>query len=88
MKIDPQFSSYWSTFIFQSLYALIASIGATFFILFAMVVLNFEHSPMVGTVLGMMVIGYLQDAAIAIITYVILLVFISYYAKLFIRDLT
>jgi CBS-domain-containing membrane protein len=55
--------------------------------LFAMVVLDFEHPPAAGTALGMTVTGYSQDAAIAIITSVILLAFISHYAKPFIRDL-
>ena len=55
--------------------------------LFAMVVLDFEHPPAAGTALGMTVTGYSQDAAIAIITSVILLALISHYAKPFIRDL-
>ena len=55
--------------------------------LFAMVVLDFEHPPAAGTALGMTVTGYSQDAAVAIITSVILLAFISHYAKPFIRDL-
>ena len=60
------------------------SVGITLFI---MVVMDFEHPPAAGTALGMTVTGYSQDAAIAIITSVILLALISHYAKPFIRDL-
>lgn len=61
--------------------------GAVGITLFAMVVLDFEHPPAAGTALGMTVTGYSQEAAIAIITSVIVLAFISHYAKPFIRDL-
>jgi len=60
------------------------SIGIT--ILF-MVVLDFEHPPAAGTALGMTIFGYSSSAAMAILISVILLAFIGYITKPFLKDL-
>jgi len=60
------------------------SIGIT--VLF-MVVLDFEHPPAAGTALGMTLVGYSSSAAMAIFISVILLAFIGYVAKPFLKDL-
>ena len=60
------------------------SIGIT--ILF-MVVLDFEHPPAAGTALGMTLVGYSSSAAMAILISVILLAFIGYITKPFLKDL-
>ncbi len=53
----------------------------------ALVAMDFERRTAGVTALDMTVAGYSQDAAIAIITSVIMLAFISHYAKPFVRDL-
>ena len=60
------------------------SIGIT--ILF-MVILDFEHPPAAGTALGMTLVGYSSSAAMAILISVILLAFIGYITKPFLKDL-
>ena len=74
---------FMSVLFFSALWYALA-VGIT---LLLMVVLDFEHPPAAGTALGMTVTGYSQDAAVAILTSVILLAIISHYAKPFIRDL-
>jgi len=60
------------------------SIGIT--ILF-MVILDFEHPPAAGTALGMTLVGYSSSAAMAIFVSVVLLAFIGYIIKPFLKDL-
>ena len=60
------------------------SIGIT--ILF-MVILDFEHPPAAGTALGMTLVGYSSSAAMAIFVSVVLLAFIGYITKPFLKDL-
>ena len=60
------------------------SVGITVFI---MVVFDLEHSPATGTALGMTLFGYNSSSSFAIFMSVILLAFISYVAKPFLRDL-
>ena len=60
------------------------SIGITLFI---MVVMDFEHPPAAGTALGMTLVGYTSSSAVAIIISIVILAFISYAAKPFLRDL-
>ena len=60
------------------------SVGITLFI---MVVMDFEHPPAAGTALGMTLVGYTSSSAVAIIISVLILAFISYVAKPFLRDL-
>jgi len=60
------------------------SVGITVFI---MVVFDLEHPPAAGTALGMTLVGYNSSSSFAILISVILLAFISYVAKPFLRDL-
>ena len=60
------------------------SVGITLFI---MVVMDFEHPPAAGTALGMTLVGYTSSSAVAIIISIVILAFISYAAKPFLRDL-
>jgi len=60
------------------------SIGIT--VLF-MVVLDFEHPPAAGTSLGMTLMGYSNSSAIAIIVSILILAFLSYILKPFLKDL-
>ncbi|MBL7014642.1 MAG: HPP family protein [Candidatus Marinimicrobia bacterium] len=60
------------------------SVGLT---LFVMVITDTEHPPAAGTALGMTIVGYSNEAGVAIITSVILLALIHYFAKPFIKDL-
>ena len=60
------------------------SVGITVFI---MVVFDLEHPPATGTPLGMTLVGYNSSSSFAILISVILLAFISYVAKPFLRDL-
>ena len=50
-------------------------------------VMDFEHPPAAGTALGMTLVGYTSSSAVAIIISVLILAFISYVAKPFLRDL-
>ena len=52
-----------------------------------MVVMDFEHPPASGTALGMTLVGYTSSSAVAIIISIVILAFISYAAKPFLRDL-
>ncbi|MDP6297179.1 MAG: HPP family protein [Candidatus Marinimicrobia bacterium] len=60
------------------------AVGISFFI---MVVTDTEHSPAVGTALGMTIVGYSHKAAIGISLGVIILALISRYMKSHIRNL-
>ena len=60
------------------------SVGITVFI---MVVFDLEHPPAAGTALGMTLVGYNSSSSFAILICVILLGFISYVAKPFLRNL-
>ena len=60
------------------------SVGITVFI---MVVFDLEHPPAAETALGMTLVGYNSSSSFAIFMSVILLAFISYVAKPFLRDL-
>ena len=60
------------------------SVGITLFI---MVVMDFEHPLAAGTALGMTLVGYTSSSAVAIIISIVILAFISYAAKPFLRDL-
>ena len=60
------------------------SVGITVFI---MVVFDLEHPPAAGTALGMTLVGYNSSSSFAILISVILLAFISYVVKPFLRDL-
>ena len=60
------------------------SVGITLFI---MDVMDFEHPPAAGTALGMTLVGYTSSSAVAIIISIVILAFISYAAKPFLRDL-
>jgi len=60
------------------------SVGIT---LFVMVVMDFEHPPAAGTALRMTLVGYTSSSAVPIIISVLILAFISYVAKPFLRDL-
>lgn len=55
--------------------------------LFIMVVMDFEHPPAAGTALGMTLVGYTSSSAVVIIISIVILAFISYAAKPFLRDL-
>ena len=52
-----------------------------------MVVFDLEHPPAAGTALGMTLVGDISSSSFAILISVILLAFISYVAKPFLRDL-
>tara|TARA_B100000315_G_scaffold148247_3_gene137102 strand:+ start:492 stop:653 length:162 start_codon:yes stop_codon:yes gene_type:complete len=52
-----------------------------------MVVMDFEHPPAAGTALRMTLVGYTSSSAVPIIISVLILAFISYVAKPFLRDL-
>ena len=60
------------------------AVGLSFFI---MVITDSEHPLAVGTALGMTIVGYSNKSAIGIFLGVIILAFIHYYFKPYIRDL-
>lgn len=61
-----------------------SSVGITIFI---MVVLDIEHPPAAGTALGMVVHGYSDSSASAVIISILVLSLISHFTKPYLRDL-
>ncbi len=61
-----------------------ASVGITILI---MVVMDVEHPPAAGTALGMTLVGYTNSSSSAIIISVVVLAFIGYVSKPYLRDL-
>ena len=61
-----------------------ASVGITILI---MVVMDVEHPPGAGTALGMTLVGYTNSSSSAIIISVVVLAFIGYVSKPYLRDL-
>jgi CBS-domain-containing membrane protein len=61
-----------------------AAVGVTFLI---MVITDTEHPPAAGTALGLSITGYSFEAAVAVLTSVIILSFIHLFAKSKLKDL-
>ena len=74
---------FMSILFFKSLW-FASSVG---FCIFILVVLDFEHSPAVGTALGMTIEGYSDSSAFAIIISILILSFIGHFSKPFLKDL-
>jgi len=68
---------------FKSLWFAI-SVG---FCILILVILDLEHPPAVGTALGMTIEGYSESSAWAIITSILILSIIGYFARPFLKDL-
>jgi CBS-domain-containing membrane protein len=78
------FAVFTNDYIIINAFFYAAAVGVTFLI---MVITDTEHPPAAGTALGLSITGYSSDAAIAVLTSVIILSFIHLFAKSKLKDL-